>query len=234
MTAVVEFTPRHLEKAIDVARNIATFGLLEFGSNIRMRIVDPGKVVHMDLILVPTTTKVEAFFTFGVNLQMFYKILKSLRSDEPIEIEVDSSIMKINQLQHFHTIVSQDVPLVPLDAVVYTGPKVNLPTKLLQKYIRALGNIAPVLELHYAPSSDTLFLESVNSLYRTLFSIDTGVNPNAGADEYRKQFIIKFIDSAVNPSLSDTIDLIFGDVLMLGYTKDDLNVIITVAAYTEG
>lgn len=235
MKATLEFTPKHLEKAIDLARNIATFAQLEFGACVRLRIMDPAKVLHVDLLLTPSIYKCEADFTFGINLQMFYKLLRSLHNDQPLEIEADESIMKINQCQHYHTLVSQDVPFPTPEIIDFTGPRVRLPTKLLQKYVRALGNIAPCLEIHYVPQSDTLFLESVNSMYRTLFSIDTGITPNDYLEEeYRKQFIIKFVDMAINPSLADSVELTFGDSLMLTYTQPDLSVLVTVAAYTEG
>lgn len=234
MKAILEFTPKHLEKAIDLARNVATFAQLEFGACVRMRIMDPAKVLHMDMILSPAVYKCEADFTFGINLHMFYKLLKSLHNDQDLEIEVDDTIMKMNQCQHYHTLVSQEVPFPTPELIDFRGYKVKLPTKLLQKYVRLLGNIAPVLELHYVPSSDTLFLESVNSMYRTLFSIDTGVSPNKGEEEYRKQFIIKFVDMAINPSLADSVELTFGDSLLIAYTQPDLEVLVTVAAHTEG
>lgn len=41
MKAIAEFVPKHLEKAVDVARGIATFATLEFcPSVVRMRVVD--------------------------------------------------------------------------------------------------------------------------------------------------------------------------------------------------
>lgn len=234
MKAIAEFIPAHLEKAVDLARHIATFGHLEFSpAYIRLRIVDPGKVVHFDMILTPDTYKCDEEFTFGINLQMFYKLLKSLRNDESVEIESDESVMKINQCSHFHTLIRQDIPSASPQIVDFTGPKVTLPSKLLQKYVRALGNIAPAVEIHYAPEADTLFLESVNSMYRTLFSIDTGITPNEGAEEYRRQFMVKFLEMAINPSLADSVNLTFGESLMLTYENERLSVLVTIAGYTD-
>lgn len=232
----VEFTPKHLEKAIDLARHIATFGQLEISpAYIRMRIVDPGKVVHLDMILTPDVIKVESDITFGINLQMFYKLLKTLDNDQAVEIEADESVMKINQGSHYHTLISQDIPFPSPAIMDFTGPKVTLPTKLFQRYVRALGNVAPAIEINYVPKSDTLFLESVNSMYRTLFSVDTGVTPNDYlTEEYRRTFIAKFLEMGINPSLADKIDLTFGEALMLTYEQNNLSVLVTVAGYTEG
>lgn len=227
-----EFVPKHLEKAVDLARHIATFGRLEFSpSYIRMRIVDPAKIVHFDMIVTPGIMKCDRDFSFGINLQMFYKLLKSLNNDESIEIEADESVMKISQCTHYHHLINQDVPSI-LSIINFEGPKINVNTKTFQKYLRALANIAPAIEVHYVPASDTLFLESVNSMYRTLFAVDTGMTPYEG-EEYRKTFMAKFLEMAINPSLADTIDIIMGDSLVIEY-KNDISVVVTVAAYTEG
>lgn len=236
MKAVANFVPGKLENAIDLARNIATFGHFEFSpAYIRMRILDPAKVVFMDLILTPTTYRCEVDFTFGVNLHMFYKLLRTLHNDDEVEIEADESILKINQCMHFHTLVNQEIPLPPIKMIDFSGPKVTLPTKLLQKYVRALANVAAIAEINYVPQADTLFLESVNSMYRTLFSIDTGVTPNNDVqDEYRQQFVLKFLDSAILPSLKDRVDLTFSSALTLAYEHSYLNVMVVVSPHTEG
>jgi hypothetical protein len=230
-----EFLPKHLEKALDMARHIATFGHLYFSAcHMQLRITDPAKVVHFDLILVPDIYKVEKGVEFGVNLQMFYKLIKSLDGDDVVEIEADDHVMKINQGSKFHTLIHQDIHFPVAQVVHFSGPKVVLPTKLFQKYIRAIGNIAPAFEMHYVPRSDTLFLESVNSMYRTLFSIDTGVSPNAVEDEeYRKNFMVKFVEMAINPALADKIELMFGETLVVSYDKGSVTVVLTVAGYTE-
>lgn len=234
MKVVAEFVPAHLEKALDLARHIATFGHLEFShSQVRMRIVDPSKAVHLDMILIPDTYKCEADFRFGVNLQMFYKLFKSLRNDQSVEIEADETVMKLNQCQHYHTLIAQDIHFETPDIIDFVGPKITLPTKLFQRYIRALGNIAPAVEVNYVPASDTLFLESVNSMYRTLFSIDTGVTPNPTAYEYRRTFVIKFLEMGINTSLADKIDLTFGDSLMISYGDEKLSTLVTIASYAE-
>lgn len=234
MKAIVEFVPAHLEKAIDLARQIATFANLEFsGSCLRMRIVDPGKAVHMDMILTPDTYKCEEDFVFGINLQMFYKLLRSLDNNQSIEIETDGTIMKLDQCSHHHTLVHQEIKINTPEILQFAGPKIVLPTKLLQKYIRVLGNIAPALEMHYCPSADALFLESVNSMYRTLFSIDTGISPNEGDEEYRKQFMIKFVEMGIHTGLADTVSLTLGEQLLIDYHKEKLSVLITIASYTE-
>jgi hypothetical protein len=229
-----EFTPKHLEKALDTARHIATFGLLNFtAGTIQLQITDPAKVVHLDLLLVPDIHKFDKDLQFGINLQMFYKLFKTLDPDQAVEIEADETVMKINQGSRYHTVIHQDIPFPTPDIIHFAGPKLVLPTKIFQKYIRAIGNIAPAFELSYSPTSDVLQLESVNSMYRTLFSIDTGVTPNEGSEEYRKNFMVKFVEMAINPSLSDKIELTLGEQLIIGYAKDKLNVCVVVSGYTE-
>jgi hypothetical protein len=234
MKAVAEFLPKQFEKAIDLARNVATFGQLEFSSHcLRLRITDPMKVLHMDLILTPDVYKCEAEFVFGINLQMFYKLLKSLDNTEEIQIEADDAVMKINQCQHHHTLINQETqaPLAVLDAMC--GHQITLGTKMLQRYIRALANASPVVELHYVPASDCLFLESVSSMYRTLFSLDAPSSTD-DQEEYRKQYILKFLDTAISPALSDKVELTLGNALMIHDSMPSLDVWIAQAAYTEG
>lgn len=230
-----EFAPKNLEKAIDMARHIATFGHLIFSpSHIQVQITDPAKVLHLDMILVPDVYKVEKGVQFGVNLQMLYKLIRSLDGDDVAEIEADECVMKIAQGSKLHTLIHQDIHFPVPDIISFTGPKVTLPTKLFQKYIRAIGNIAPAFELHYSPRDDLLSMESVNSMYRTRFSLDTGVTPNADADdEYRKNFLVKFVELAINPALSDKIELTMGETLVIGYEKETLTVLVTIAAYTD-
>lgn len=234
-----EFVPKHLEKAVDLARNIATFAYLEFtAGNMRMRLVDPGKVVFMDMILTPSTYKCDEEFKFGVNLQMFFKLLRSLDNNDTIEIEADAHYMKIVQLGHVHTLVSQELPLPePYQITDFTGYKIQVSSKTLQRYLRALGAVANVVELHYVPASDTLFLESVNSLYRTMFAIDTSATQNGGEDEYRKSFMVKFLEMAIHPGLTTNVNLVLGqNALVVEYLDEAscFNTIVTVASYTEG
>lgn len=235
MKAIAEFVPKHLEKSIDLARHIATFGKLEFCTDhIRMRVMDPSKVIHMDMILVPDTYKCEAEFSFGINLQMFYKIIRSLENNESVDVVADESVLRIDQTFHHHTLIHQDVPFGTPATLDFSGPTVTLGTKLLQRYIRALGNVSPAAEFNYVPHSDTLFMESVNSMYRTLFSLDTSSTPNSSDEEYRRSFAIKFLDTAINPSISDTLNLTFGESLMLTYRGNEkLSVVVVIADYTE-
>lgn len=236
MKATATLVPKHLEKAIDLARNVATFGQLEFtASFVRMRITDPVKVLHLDLLITPDMYKCDTEFAFGINLQMLHKLFKSLDNNEEVQIEADETVMKIHQGLHYHTLLNQPLqtPVPSVEPVV--GPKLVLGTKMFQRYIRALGNAAPVVELHYDPNSNVLFLESVSSMYRTLFSVDTTSSPNDPATgEYRKQFIIRFLDSAINASLADQIELTLGDSLQLYYNRTNVQVWVTQATYTEG
>ena len=141
---------------------------------------------------------------------------------------------KLNRCQQYHPLGTQDVPFGSPHIMNFTGPRITLPTKLFQRYIRALGNIAPAVEINYVPHSDTLFLESVNSMYRTLFSIDTGVTHNDNMEEeYRSTFMIKFLEMGINPSLSDKIDLTFGEALMISYEHQGMSTVVTVTGYTE-
>lgn len=229
-----EFVPAHFEKALDTARHIATFGRFEFlADRVAMRILDPAKVVYLELTLLPETYKVNKEFNFGVHLGMFYKLVKSLNNDDPVEIECDETIMKINQGSRYHTLVAQDIPWEVPTFSKQEGPVVELSTKLLQRYIRALANIAPAVELNYVPTSDTLFLESVNSMYRTLLAMETGATPNE-CEEYRKQFMIAFLEKAVNPGLASTVSVYFGDTLRLSYSSKSVLVDVYVSGYTEG
>ena len=86
MKVVAEFIPRHLEKALDLARHVATFGCLEFTVDgmIRLRVMDPAKVVYLDMQLIPEIYKVDQEFRFGVNLGMFYRLLKSLDNERSV------------------------------------------------------------------------------------------------------------------------------------------------------
>lgn len=231
-----EFTPKHLEKAVDMARHIATFAQLEFDpSYIRMKITDACKVVFMDMILTPTTYKCETPVTFGINLQIFYKILRSLDNELPVEIEVNGSL-KINQCTNYHTLLNQEVPVACIAPTITpdSGYCVKLPTKTLQKYVRILGGIAPALEMHYVPLSDTLFLESVSSMYRTLFSIDTSHSPNQGDEEHKAKFLIKFVEMGIAPGLCDNVELTFGQqALWIHYANVELDVMVAVGVYTE-
>lgn len=230
-----EFLPKHLEKAVDMARHIATFGHLHFSScYLQLKITDPAKVLHFDMILTPETYKVEKELQFGVNLQMLYKLIKSLDGDDKAEIEADETVMKIMQGSKLHTLIHQDISFPIPEIVNFTGPKVVLPTKMMQKYIRAIGNIAPAFELHYSSFNDLLSMESVNSMYRTRFSIDTGVTPNdCEPREYRKNFLVKFVEMAINPALDDKIELTMGETLVIGYEKERLTVLVTVTGYTD-
>lgn len=234
MKAFVEFIPRHFEKALDLARHIATFGCIEFIATgaMRMRVIDPAKVVYMDFELVPETFKLEEEFTFGIHLGMFYKLVKSLDNDQKVEIEVMDNVMKINQCERFHTILSQEVPFSVPQLELKNGPTVRVGTKLLQKYVRTMANISAVVELNLVPASDTLFLESVNSIYRTLFSINAAC---PDGEEYRKQFMVKFVEMGIHPGLGDQIDLVFlEDSLRIYYGQPNMHVVVIISAYTEG
>jgi hypothetical protein len=235
MKAIAEFVPKRLEKALDLARHIATFAKLEFKAGfIQMRLMDPSKIIHMDMILVPDTYKCDAEFDFGINLQMFYKLFRSLDNKDTVEIEADESVLKINQTVNFHTLINQDVPFGTPATINFAGSCVTVSSKLLQRYVRALGNVAPAVEINYVPLSDTLFLESVNSMYRTLFTINTSETPNEG-DEYRQNFMVKFLETAINPSLSDNVNLTFGENLRIDYRpSEDLSIVLLVSGYTEG
>lgn len=233
-----EFVPKHLEKAVDLARNIATFAYLEFATgNMRMRLVDPGKVVFMDMIIVPEIYKCDEDFKFGVNLQMLFKLLRSLDNNETIEIEADAHYMKIIQLGHIHTLVSQELPLPETYQITdFTGSRIQVNTKTFQRYLRALGAVANVVDLHYVPASDTLFLESVNSLYRTMFAINTSATQNEGEEEYRKSFMVKFLEMAIHPGLATNANIVLGqNALVMEYFDEGscFTTIVTVAGYTE-
>lgn len=238
MKIFAEFNAALVEKALDMARSIATFAHFEFSpAYIRMRIADPATVLVMDMILVPDTYKCDVDLSFGVNLLMLYKILRTLDKDESVTLEVDDNVMQISQLKHFHTLARQEVPATPAVFSQAVGPKIKVETKLLQKYIKALGNIGSVVDINYAPASDCLFLESVNSMYRTLFTIDTSASPVEQQEEYRNEFLLKFLDIAVHAGLSPTVDLTFGtNILQIAYEDlgQNLSIIFLLSGGVEG
>jgi hypothetical protein len=195
----------------------------------RLRVVDPAKIVAMDLILVCDKYKGDSEFKFGSSLQMFYKILKSLDNEESLAIESDGSYMKIDQTTRYHTMTCQDIPPIPVVDNCFDGSKILVGTKMFQKYLRAIGNVAPSFELNYVPSSGTLFIESVNSMYRTMFAIEPSSIPNDDSPEYRKAFMVRFVDMALNPSLSDKVEITLGDHLNFLYDLTNMSVIVTVA-----
>jgi hypothetical protein len=236
-SAFVEFIPRHFEKALDMARAISTFANLEFTSlgMLRLRVIDPAKVIYMDFFLGPEIYKCDREFSFGLNLNMFYKLIKSLDSDTPVEMDVTDNMMKIDQSHHFHTLVSQEIPYRIPNVSIPEGALVKVSTKTFQKHIRSMSHIAPAVEISYDPNSDSLFLEGVNSMYRTLYCLNTEDTPNPGAPEYKKRFQVKFVDMATYPGLGDMVTLILGDdALRLHYNQGAMQVNIVVSAYTEG
>jgi DNA polymerase III sliding clamp (beta) subunit (PCNA family) len=234
MKVVAEFTPRHLEKALDLARHIATFATIDFKAHaINIRIVDPAKVAYMDLWLYPDMYKCDQEFMFGVNLGMLYKLFRSLDNNTPVEIEADESFLKINQICHHHTLAAFTCPYTIPEIEGVIGPSVDVSSKLLQKYIRSLSHISSSVDMNYDAVSDSLHLESTNSIYRTLFSIDTSDCPNPSG-EYSGRFLLKFMEMAINPGLADKIRLHFGHALRLNYSPPNLMVDVTIAPHTDG
>ena len=229
-----EFTPYHLHKALDVARHIATFGCLEFTADnrIRMRMIDPAKVIYMDFYITPDTYKCDSEFTFGVNLHMFYKIIKSLHPDHSIEIEADETVMKITQASHCiaHTIVAQQLPFPVPDMEPVDAPSVIVPTKQLQTYVHSLSMISPSTCLSVFPTSNLLILESINTMYRTVYSIPVAADTDS---EYIRRFPVKFLEMAISPSLGDTVTLFLDSGIRLHYSNRNLEADVTVASYTE-
>jgi len=124
------------------------------------------------------------------------------------------------------------VPLV----TATQGSIVKIQTKLFQKYIRALSLIAPAVEINYVPHADVIFLEAVNSMYRTMFSISTSETPSAETEteEYRKRFMLKFLEAVINPGLSDFVKMGFGESLYIAYSQPNMEVEVLLSAYTEG
>lgn len=236
MNVYAEFTPKHFEKALDIARHIASYAKLEFlAESVRMTAIDPAKVMYMHTSLFPTTYKLDKELTFGINLNMMYKLMKSFDNNIPIEMEVLEEKMVITQIGHRHELSNQPLQYDIPEIKSVTGPVLELETKLFQKHVRALSNVSPVCEISYDSASNSLFLESVNSLYRTLFAVNTEKSNNdAWPTPYKNRFIVKFIESAVNPSLGDTILLELGDFLLIRYQKEGMQVAVTVANYTEG
>lgn len=234
MNAFVEFIPRHFEKALDIGRHLASYAKLDFtAESVRMTLMDPAKAMYMETCLFPAIYKTDKEFSFGVNLNMIYKLVRSLDNNLPVEIEASPEKMTIIQIGHRHELTNQtlqyDVPKIESSR----GPVVKLSTKVFQKYVRTLGNVSPVFEISY--DSGSLFLESVNSMYRTLFSIDVSDSNNEAWPElYKQQFVTKFVDSAINPSMGDEISLELGTFLQVRYAQEALQTTITIANYTEG
>lgn len=235
MNVYAEFTPKHFEKALDIARHLASFAKLDFSAeHVRLTVIDPAKVMYMDTYLFPTTYKIDMELAFGINLNMMYKLIRSLDNNLPIEMEVSTDKMIITQIGHRHELSNQTLQYELPQMKSIVGPVVKLDTKTFQKYIRTLGNVSPVFEITYDSKDNTLLLESVNSMYRTLFAIVTEDNNEAWPNLYKKQFVAKFVDSAINPSLGDNIWLELGDFMQIRYEKEGVHVGVTIADYTEG
>lgn len=235
MNAYVEFTPKHFEKALDIARHLASFAKLDFrAEHVRMTVIDPAKAMYMDTYLFPTTYKTDRELVFGINLNMMYKLIKSLDNNLPIEMEVSPDKMTIIQIGHRHELSNQTLQYEVPQLKSVVGPVVKLDTKTFQKYVRTLANVSPVFEITYDSDSKSLMLESVNSMYRTLFAIVTDDENESWPQLYKRQFVAKFVDSAINPSLGDQISLQLGDFLQIRYEKEGTHVGVTIANYTEG
>lgn len=236
MNAFAEFTPKHFEKALDIARHIGSYAKLHFTADfVRMTVIDPAKAMYMDTHLIPTTYKTDKDLAFGINLNMMYKLIKSLDNNLPVEIEASDDKMTITQIGHRHEFANQTLQYDVPEMKTTIGPLIKLDTKTLQKYIRTLSNVSPIFEIAYDSSADILFLESVNSMYRTVFAINTENSKNeAWPQPYKKQFMTKFVEASINPSLGDTIQLELGEFLQVRYEKEGLHVALTIANYTEG
>lgn len=236
MNAFAEFTPKHFEKALDIARHIGSYAKLHFATDfLRMTVIDPAKAMYMDTHLIPTTYKTDKELAFGVNLNMMYKLIKSLDNNLPVEIEANEEKMTITQIGHRHELTNQTLQYDVPEMKTTIGPLIKLDTKTFQKYVRTLSNVSPIFEVAYDSTADILFLESVNSMYRTVFAINTEDSKNeAWPEAYKKQFMTKFVEAAINPSLGDTIQLEMGEFLQIRYEKEGLHVALTIANYTEG
>jgi hypothetical protein len=236
MKAALEFDAKDLERSIDLVRHIASFARITFSTNhLSIRVVDPAKVTCMDIYLYPSIMKCDFEFEFGINVGMFYKLIKSMDPTQPVEIEADESVMKLSSCGEntaCHTLVSQQVPTATLQIPRVQGPSMTVSAKAFQKYVRALAHISPAVELNFIPIAGVLFMESLNSMYRTIFSLNTAATETG--EEYRKSFMAKFLEISINPSLSDDIELIFGDALGLHYKTETVEVDVQISAYTEG
>lgn len=236
MNVYAEFTPKHFEKAVDIARHIASYAKLEFGAEaVHMTAIDPAKAMYLHTELVPQTYKIDNEVVFGVNINMFYKLLKSLDNNIPIEVEIQEDKMTITQIGHRHELLNQPTEYEVPTIQQISGPVVTLDTKLFQKHIRALSNVSQIIEIGYDQNSSSLFLESYNSLYKTLFAVNTENSPNeAWPGVYSNRFLVKFIESAINPSMGDKVDVHLGNFMMLQYRHEGLFVNVTISNYTEG
>lgn len=236
MNAHAEFTPKHFEKAVDIARHIASYAKLEFTAGaVTMTAIDPAKAVYLHTELVPQIYMTDSDIVFGINLNMFYKLLRSLDNNIPIELDIQDNKMTITQIGHRHEIVNQptqyDVPSIQQ----ITGPVITLDTKLLQKHVRALSNVSQIIEIGYDQPSSSLFLESYNSLYKTLFAVNIEDSPNeAWPGMYNNKFLVKLIESAINPSMGDKVEIQLGQFIMLRYQHEGLFVSVIISNYTEG
>lgn len=236
MNVFAEFVPKHFEKALDIARHVGSYARLEFRpENMRLCVMDPAKAVYMDTYLFPQTYKIDKEFCFGINLNMMYKLIKSLDNNIPIEIEANEEKVVLTQIGHRHEFGNQTLQYDVPEMKNVVGPVIRLDTKSFQKHVRALSNVSPVFELSYDPASDSMFMESVNSIYKTTFAVDTSDSNNeAWPEPYKNQFLVKLVETVINPSLGDKIWLELGEFLMVRYEKEGVHVGIIIANYTEG
>ena len=244
MIAFAEFEPAKLEKILDMLRHIASFANLNFQSDgfITMRLVDPAKVLYAELAFTDMGVyKCEREGSFGVHLPFFYKLVKSLQRDQSVYIEVDGDIMQVTQGHSRYSIQNNQTVKNPAK-IDCSGPgdfSAAVPTKVLQRYVRTLGNISPSVRISVDPNADQVLFDAGNSMYQTSMAIkmegdDGGRILVPATKKYTNQFLYKFVELAINPAVDEYVELQLGSNLCISYDTGSYCLAFAIAPYTEG
>lgn len=239
MKAYTEFIPGSLEKVLDTARNVDTFGNLLFTANrsIYLRLVNPAKTLCMDICLTPSLYRCDEDFSFGVHLPTFYKLIKALDKNATMSWELEEDRMTVRQGTTHFTILSQgQLPVLPAISFEIEKPiSFVVNTKTFQRYVKAVGTISPTLRLKC--KGDLLQFEADTSLYQTHMDMPLTHGLIADHEEpYEKVFMVKFVEALLNPGIADTMTITLGptEIALVYNSSEGPMVAGMVMAYTEG
>lgn len=235
MKAFAEFVPGRLAKVIDMARNVASFANLDFRANgeIELRLVDPAKIVYVDIRITPTVYKCDTEFSIAVQLSTFYKLIKSLDPESGMTWTADETSLHIAQTALSFVVIAEGTTPSPPSMQFGVGNVVSCVanTKLFQRYTKAVAMISPTVRLKYMEA--LLEFGAETSLYKTKMALDV---ESDDLREYEGLFLVKFVDSILNTGISDKIEIRMSpkDLTIVYRDVAGISVSATVMAYTEG